>query len=250
MLEVYRADTRSPDTIKGEKCFKAWQPLEYEEAKRVLKKFCGADIDLGLKSKAAEGLINRLKTPKLKFDKQLKRNLPTGDFYPLNKNDLSRLIKSQKTRESFWISTDEKEDCGGQANGYIYKMRFDSSSLSLPGLNSFAAKIGLSKTEKTSSWVRLLMDPSLKIIAVHISGGAGAEISFLTRIPLKYIVEVRPLSGYTMPSSFGSPNAEGWYAMSQHAASSHPGMGQTRPQIPSRKGRPPIPPRNRRPKKF
>ncbi|MBW9262759.1 MAG: hypothetical protein K1566_15525 [Candidatus Thiodiazotropha sp. (ex. Lucinisca nassula)] len=229
MLEVFRADTRKPDVISNQG-FEAWQPLSFSEAMNVLKKFCGEDLSLNLKSKRAERLIDSLKTPIMRYDKSSRRQLPTGQYMKLNKNDLSRLIKSQKTRDSFWISTDESEACGGQANGYIYRMVFDSASMNLPGVSSFSSKIGVLQHEKMSSWVRLLIDASHKIIALNISGSAGAEISFLTRIPQQYIKQFKPLvPDLNLHRKYGAPDREGWYALVSRSAP---------PPVPSRVGRP------------
>jgi hypothetical protein len=238
MLEVFRADTRRPDIIQNQNGFDAWQPLDFKEAKSVLKKFCGSPDNLDLKSKNAERLINNLLSPRRQYDKAARRYVNIGGYLPLNKNDLSRLIKSQKTRDSFWISTDESEACGGQANGYIYRIVIESNAMDLPGVKSFASKIGSQKKEKESHWVRLLMDSSVEMIALNISGSAGAEISFLTRIPATYIIAFKPLvADPNLKKQFGEADNKGWYLMKKQPVVLAR-QGRMPPPVPSRSGRP------------
>jgi hypothetical protein len=221
MLTVYRGDTRNPEEIIAVPGFKAWQVLTSIEARNVLRKFCGDQKQLPLGPAPVKNKLNRLRAPKMKFDKKTRRNIKTGEYWPLNPLDLSRLIKAQKTRDAFWISTDPTEGCGGYASGFIYKIQFDA--LKNYKINSTSTGIMVKpKQNWPSLWLDKIPIGISTIFALESKGNAGPEISFLTSIPLKCIKELKPLIPYKIPEWFEKSSNSGWWMMPH------------RPKVPSR----------------
>ncbi len=204
----YRTDSRKPEELIVAGGFHAWQKLTGPQAMNVLRMFCGNQNDLDLPP-VVNAKIGRLKTEMTKYDKETKTQQKTGVFFPLNMADLSRLIKAQKTRDSFWISTDDTEACGGYTSTFKYKIRFDS----VEKIKINSSTIGGSSPIKSRSKPYIYIDAGKKNIAVELKGQAGDEVSFLTSIPIRSIVEFKPTSNtYKIPSGCVKTK-NGWWKM-------------------------------------
>lgn len=174
---VYRGDSRTPAQLRTYGGFTAWVPLSLQQAREVVRRSYGENFELHLPKAAA-----RLEAA---FNRSLNLNLLT----------LGRQIKLEKAGDTFHISTDPTEDCGGYASGYIYAMRFKTlflvdkagqvSSGPLAAVRGINPKLVLDKHGYTEAGT----------IAVAIPGQGGAEVAFLTSIPMANIFK------YRMPGS-------------------------------------------------
>jgi hypothetical protein len=178
---IYRGDTRPPAQL--EKGFEAWVPLLEGQARNVIKRSQGQNFDIKLPKGA-----KRLETA---FNKNMNLNLMT----------LGRQIKLEKAGDTFHISTDPTEDCGGYSSGYIYAMKFKTLYLV-----DKAGKVttGALKNVRGINPQLVFDTTSLStasIIAVVIPGQSGVEVAFLTTIPRVNIYK------YRMPKS------RTWYKM-------------------------------------
>ncbi|HTU20106.1 MAG TPA: hypothetical protein VMG10_18725 [Gemmataceae bacterium] len=170
---IYRGDTRDPKKLATFGGFTAWVPLNLQEARNVVKRSMGQNFQIKLPKAAArlEGY----------FNKQEKLNLLT----------LGRQIKLEKAGDTFHISTDPTEGCGGYASGYIYAMKF--KTLFLIDKNGKASPAALKEVTGINSY--LVMDTTsldtATTIAVAIPGQAGPEVAFLTTIPMAHIYKYK-----------------------------------------------------------
>ena len=214
----FRTDSRKPEELLADGGFNAWQKLTGLHAINILRKFCGNQDDLYLPP-VVKSNVNSLKTEKQKYNKETRKNEGTGVFYPLNMIDLSRLIKAQKTRDSFWISTDYTEDCGGYNSTFKYKINFDD--IEKVKINS--SIIGSSTPINPKSKPFVFIDTGKNTVAVELKGLAGGEVSFLTSIPTRNIIEFKPTSAsYKIPDSWIKSKNKGWYRMPHRKAPPRP----------------------------
>ncbi|MBT3380454.1 MAG: hypothetical protein HN742_03740 [Lentisphaerae bacterium] len=169
---LYRGDTRSPSQLANG--FQAWVPVSAEVARSIIRKGAGALLDntpIRLPSAASrheEGLGKRY-------------NLLT----------LGRQIKQEKAGDTYHISTDPSEDCGGYTSGNIYAMQFDGLHLLDKTLKP--SKKALNQVLPLNPLV-LINQPTLTnatTIALVIGGGAGPEVAFLTSIPRQHICKYK-----------------------------------------------------------
>ncbi|MBL3589271.1 MAG: hypothetical protein JMN24_05685 [gamma proteobacterium endosymbiont of Lamellibrachia anaximandri] len=103
---IYRGDTRTPPQLTTYDGFTAWVELSPEQARNVIRRSQGQNFNLKLPKEA-----KRLEDA---FNKHQNLNLMT----------LGRQIKLEKAGDTFHVSTDPTEGCGGYASGYIYAMKF------------------------------------------------------------------------------------------------------------------------------
>ncbi|CAN5875178.1 hypothetical protein BH11PSE8_BH11PSE8_20520 [soil metagenome] len=179
---LYRGDSRSPAQIKGSGGFSAWVPLDSEGARQVVRRGLGQNFAITLPTKAA----------------RLQKLFNSDNCQSLTLLTLARQIKLEKAGDTFHISTDPSEGCGGYSSGYIYAMRFATMVLvDKKGLASPASFKGLSRVN-----TKLVMDnavlASADIIAVAID---PEEVAFLTSIPVAQIYKYK------------EPNGKVWYKM-------------------------------------
>ncbi len=182
---IYRGDSRTPAQLKGYGGFTAWVPLNTEQARNVIKRSNGQNFTISLppKTKRLEGYFNEQKN--------------------INMITLGRQIKLEKAGDTFHISTDPTEACGGFASAYVYGMRF--KTLYVIDKQGNAASRALTSVKGINSL--LVLDTAAmehaNVIAVAIPGQAGVEVGFLTTIPIANIYKYRKPSGtvwYKMPS--------------------------------------------------
>jgi hypothetical protein len=175
-MDLYRGDSRSPNVIRAAGGFKAWVPLTVQQSQNFVLKFCGSNAQLQLPPSAALTL-SKLSIP----------------GFPLNPGDLSRLIISQKSRDTVHISTALDEGCGGYASlGYVYKMKIENLRFTkITNLVLVKPQDLLNKKFGTGFWPELALDTfkleSSSAIAIKQRGDAK-ELSFLTSIALANIV--------------------------------------------------------------
>ncbi|CAN5117740.1 hypothetical protein BH11PSE9_BH11PSE9_26720 [soil metagenome] len=179
---LYRGDSRSPAQIKGSGGFSAWVPLDAEGARQVVRRGLGQNFPITLPTKAA----------------RLQKLFNSDNCQSLTLLTLARQIKLEKAGDTFHISTDPSEGCGGYSSGYIYAMRFATMYLvDKKGVASPANFKGLSRVN-----TKLVMDnavlASAGIIAVAID---PEEVAFLTTIPVAQIYKYK------------EPNGKVWYKM-------------------------------------
>ena len=178
---IYRGDTRTPEQLKTYGGFSAWAPLSNEQARDVIKRSQGQNFDIKLppKAKRLESAFNTNKN--------------------LNLMTLGRQIKLEKAGDTFHISTDPTEGCGGYASGYIYAMKF--KTLYLVDKSGHVSTGSLKDVRGINP--KLVLDTqslsSAKVIGVAIPGQGGVEVAFLTSIPITNIYKYR------------SPQSRGWY---------------------------------------
>jgi hypothetical protein len=180
---IYRGDTRTPSQLKGYGGFSAWVPLTTQQAQDVIKRSTGQNFDIKLpeRAKRLEGYFNQQKN--------------------INMLTLGRQIKLEKAGDTFHISTDPTEGCGGYSTGYIYAMRF--RNLYLIDKQGVASSGSMSSVRGINSL--LVLDTtsmaSATTIAVAIPGQGGVEIAFLTSIPIASIYKYK------------TPNGSVWHRM-------------------------------------
>ncbi len=170
---IYRGDTRTPAQLKTYGGFTAWVPLSDEQARDVIKRSQGQNFNIKLppKAKRLEGA----------FNKNMNLNLMT----------LGRQIKLEKAGDTFHISTDPTEGCGGYTSGYIYAMKFKTLYLvDKSGVVSTGALKDVSGINP-----KLVLDTqslsTAKVIGVAIPGQGGVEVAFLTSIKMANIYKYR-----------------------------------------------------------
>ncbi len=180
---LYRGDTRSPAAIKAAGGFAAWVPLNVATARDVIRRALGWKFPLSFPKAGArlEKEINDL-----------------GQMFNLLL--LARQIKATKTRDTFHVSTDFTEECGGYSNGYIYAMRFAKMNMSF---DSYFVE-PLKKDKLSAVKPRFVMDtPSLATASTIGVAIDKAEIAFLTTIPVAQIIKYKEPKGvdwYDMPA--------------------------------------------------
>jgi len=183
---IYRGDTRTPSQLKGYGGFTAWVPLSTQQARDVIRRSNGENFNIKLPPKASrlEGYFNEQKN--------------------INMLTLGRQIKLEKAGDTFHISTDPTEGCGGYASGYIYAMRF--RTLYLVDIKKKTATEGALKSVKGINSILVLNTMDMNTadtIAVAIPGQAGAEVAFLTSIGMDCIYKYKQPMGkiwYKMPA--------------------------------------------------
>ncbi len=170
---IYRGDTRTPSQLTAYDGFTAWVELSKEQARNVIRRSQGQNFNLKLPKEA-----KRLEDA---FNRNMNLNLLT----------LGRQIKLEKAGDTFHVSTDPTEGCGGYASGYIYAMKFKTLYLIDKAGN---VSTGSLKDVRGINPKLVLDTPSLSnanIIGLAIPGQAGVEVAFLTKIPMKNIYKYR-----------------------------------------------------------
>lgn len=182
---IYRGDTRSPSQLKGYGGFSAWVPLSTQQALDVIKRSTGQNFPISLppRAKRLEGYFNQQQN--------------------INMLTLGRQIKLEKAGDTFHISTDPSEACGGYASGYIYAMRF--KTLYLIDKQGQASVGSMSSVKGINSLLVLdsTSPASASTIAVAIPGTGGAEVAFLTSISMAHIYKYKEPKGsvwYKVPA--------------------------------------------------
>jgi hypothetical protein len=181
---LYRGDTRSPAQLKGYGGFSAWVPMSVEEARKVVRRGLGENFVIKLPGKA-----NRLE-----------KLFNSPECQSLTLLTLAKQIKLEKAGDTFHVSTDPTEGCGGYASGYIYAMRFKTLFLVDKQRNARTASFqGLSRVDP-----KLLLDAqsldAVSTIAVAIDPD---EVAFLTTITIGHIYKYKEPKGhvwYKMPA--------------------------------------------------
>ena len=157
--------------------FTAWVPLSTQQALDVIKRSTGQNFPISLppRAKRLEGYFNQQQN--------------------INMMTLGRQIKLEKAGDTFHISTDPSEACGGYASGYIYAMRF--KTLYLIDKQGQATVGSMSSVKGINSLLVLdsTSPASASTIAVAIPGTGGAEVAFLTSIPMAHIYKYKEPKG-------------------------------------------------------
>jgi len=179
---VYRGDTRSPASLKGFGGFSAWSELDIDGARQVVRRGLGQNfvIKLPTKAKRLEDLFN------------------SKNCQSLTLLTLARQIKLEKAGDTFHISTDPSDQCGGYTSGYIYGIRFKTMYLvdklgragpcSFDSISRVNTKMVLdAQTLDAANTVAIAIDPD--------------EVAFLTTIPIAQIYKYK------------EPNGKVWYKM-------------------------------------
>lgn len=181
---LYRGDTRSPAQLKGFGGFTAWVPLDVEGARQVVRRGMGQNFAITLPTKA----------------KRLQDLFNSDKCQSLTLLTLARQIKLEKAGDTFHISTDPSEACGGYDSGYVYAMRFKTLYMVDKVGNSAPANFqGISRVN-----TKLVMDSTrlqdANIIAVAID---PEEVAFLTSVTMAHIYKYKEPKGtvwYKMPA--------------------------------------------------
>ena len=182
-LLLYRGDTRPPNVLKGDGGFKAYEPLSLEAARNMVKRGCGVNcaVDLPIKGGGILKGGGRGKIVEHRLQPKFR------DKY--NIRALGGQIKLEKANDTFHISTDLTEACGGYSSGNIYRISFNRVCL----FNENMVEISINEIaniKSTDTYVLLDntdIDQS-SVVALVIGGNAGPEVSFLTSIPMEHIV--------------------------------------------------------------
>jgi hypothetical protein len=180
---LYRGDSRSPAEIKNFGGFSAWVPLDVDGARQVVRRGLGKNFNITLPTKA----------------KRLENLFNSDNCQNLTLLTLARQIKLEKAGDTFHVSTDPTEGCGGYANGYIYAMRFrtlflvDKHGAATPGAFNALSRVNTKLVLDTQS-----LDTATTI-AVAID---PEEVAFLTTVPIGQIYKYKEPKGhvwYKMP---------------------------------------------------
>lgn len=182
-LLLYRGDDRPPNVMKGDGGFKAWVPISVDTARNMVKRGLGTNCSVDLPTMGKVKIVEHRLQPAFRE----KYNIRT----------LGAQIKLERTHDTFHISTDPTESAGGMGGSNIYRMKF-------PTVYLFDQNMKVLDISQISSIpdgeTYLLLDKdsidAATLIALVIGGSAGAEVSFLTSIPMEYIVSFK-ISGQT-----------------------------------------------------
>lgn len=181
---LYRGDSRSPATIKASGGFSAWVPLDVATARQVIRRALGKNFEISFPKKG----------------KRLQDAFNAKGGQNLTLLTLGRQIKLEKANDTFHISTDPSENCGGYASGYIYGMRFKKIYLVDKNNNASSFK----KSDLSRINVKYVLDAetldAASLIAVAVDPD---EVAFLTTISVGHIYKYKEPKGkiwYKMPS--------------------------------------------------
>ncbi len=245
MTEVFRGVTTSPEKLIQRRGFYAWQRLERMQALNLIASFCmRGDYKPPVVNNA---LVSNMlqKQRDLAITRRPKEN---PEDFKIRKqktcfklDDLRVLIKKEKRRDTFWVSTDPTPGCGGYAGNYVYKMVLPDLRVVNSGFMHNGIHIGSRK-----GFAKLLTDDKRQIIALDLYGNVAAEYAFLTGIKLDWIKYVKHNQRNAIPESYelASDQEDGpWYKMP--TGWKHP---KAQPPIPNERRRPPIPDKSNRSK--
>lgn len=171
---LYRADGRTFEELQNKypEGFKAWVPLNTEQARKFASIFTGSKDTTGLPKHLIDNINKWGASPKLV--------------------DLSTYIKYTKDRSTVWVSTAINTDAGGQSSGApLYEISMELFESKIVKQKAVLAPEGRKQNMEFS----LLTDkPDISqssIIALNHGPLGDEEISFITRIPLS---NVKPYS--------------------------------------------------------
>ena len=171
---LYRADGRSFEELQNKypEGFKAWVPLNSEQARKLASIFTGSKDTTGLPKSLVDNINKWGASPKLA--------------------DLSTYIKYTKDRSTVWVSTAINTAAGGQSSGApLYEISMELFESKIFKQKAVLVPEGRKKNMEFS----LLTDkPDISqssIIALNHGPLGDEEISFITRIPLS---NVKPYS--------------------------------------------------------
>lgn len=171
---LYRADGRDFEELQNKypEGFKAWVPLNTEQARKLASIFTGSKDTTGLPKHLVDNINKWGPSPKLA--------------------DLSTYIKYTKDRSTVWVSTAINTEAGGQSSGApLYEISMELFESKIFKQKAVLAPEGRKKNMEFS----LLTDkPDISqssIIALNHGPLGDEEISFITRIPLS---NVKPYS--------------------------------------------------------
>ena len=184
-INLWRACGRPFSMVRTEG-FTAWNPLTTTVAQAMFSRFNNSkEFERLSNSQGIERVKERW--PSLLMAK--KRTL----------TDLMRLIKQEKDKNSFWISTAINEHCGGYADGKtpVYKMQFEQ--LYCHKSNPRGANVSeAEKITENSQFNIGRVKPSLitdsgslstsSLVALAMGPTNDAEFAFLTTIPPEAII--------------------------------------------------------------
>lgn len=171
---LYRADGRNFEELQNKypEGFKAWVPLNTEQARKLASIFTGSKDTTGLPKHLVDNINKWGPSPKLA--------------------DLSTYIKYTKDHSTVWVSTAINTEAGGQSSGApLYEISMELFESKIFKQKAVLAPEGRKKNMEFS----LLTDkPDISqssIIALNHGPLGDEEISFITRIPLS---NVKPYS--------------------------------------------------------
>ncbi|MFH2001770.1 MAG: hypothetical protein ABIK28_18945 [Planctomycetota bacterium] len=183
---IYRGDSRKPAELVPFGGFTAWVPLKLHQAQDVVKRSRGENFKITLPKEA-----KRLEDA---FNRNMNLNLMT----------LGRQIKLEKAGDTFHISTDPTEGCGGYTSGYIYAFKFKTLYL----MDKLGKVTTGALTDVKGINPKLVLDKKslsdATVIGLAIPGQAGVEVAFLTDITMDRIYKYR------------KPKSNIWYKMPGH----------------------------------
>ena len=166
---VYRGDSRTASEIRGAGGFHAWTPLTADQARLLI-----------LKTRVQTTVIDFFPPSARRFNTMFQGSVDLGA--------LMAQIKLEKARDTFHISTEPTEACGGYASGHIYGIRLnDLYLLDRNGANQRALTAGLHSGIFPSVVFNGDTFATATVIGVARQGGGGMEVAFLTSLPMAMI---------------------------------------------------------------
>ena len=211
-ITLYRADTRPPEEIEAASGFTS--------RARALRQVPGADVDpqLAAARSVADNLINGTNAYELPENvcNGLQTMVANSKGATVGALDAVRAIKSEKSENTMHVSSDLTESCGGYASGmgpdrrhritykielptdrtyYAFEADDGGNGMRPKPLPMRAGEQSLQDGDASTMKPMLIMDAAsprdANIIALVGGGGAGAEMSFLTSIPMAWIKQCR-----------------------------------------------------------
>jgi hypothetical protein len=183
---VYRGDSRDHNEIHASNGFSAWSPLTIPEAKEMIELFTKARTlqTCSFLTKVQRGML--IVPPAVS-------NPPTSLHTPDSLKEL--IIRSGRSRSTFWISTEITQGGGGMGGGYLYEIPTGNLRL-VPwaSVNSQLCPMRL--------WPELYTDTgslaNASVIALYNASGSIKELSYLTSIARSQI------SGWKMAAALNA----------------------------------------------
>lgn len=166
--EVYRGDGRAPDILEGDRGFSAWSPLTIDEAREMVQLFTRLR---SLNQCSFKDRGQRVILP------DVVRGDPDSLHTPDSLKEL--IIRSGRSRESFWVSTETTQGGGGMGGGYIYEI--PTANLQLVSWDRVNVDL-----RPRQLWPELYTDTgdldNANAIALYNAMGDTKELSYLTNI--------------------------------------------------------------------
>ncbi len=166
---VYRGDSRDPETLERAGGFSAWSPLDAAEAREMLELFT--------KLRAFNQCSFATRKQKVLLPDVVTQMGDSRSHTPDSLKEL--IIRSGKSHDTFWVSTETTQGGGGMGGRYIYQI--PTGNLQLVSWTTVNPALS-----PKAVWPELYMDSAnlatASVIALFNPISPTKELSFLTGV--------------------------------------------------------------------